>query len=76
LLAADLGDRAWRRVLDRHDKISQSTVSEWNGRLVKGTGDGMLATFDAPARGLRCADELRSSLADAGIAIPGGRAHG
>ena len=70
--AAALGDRAWRQVLDRHDTISRSTVSEWDGRLVKGTGDGMLATFDAPARGLRCADELRSSLADAGIAIRAG----
>ena len=70
--AAALGDRAWREVLDRHDTISRSTVSEWDGRLVKGTGDGMLATFDAPVRGLRCADELRSSLADAGITIRAG----
>jgi class 3 adenylate cyclase len=70
--AAGLGDRAWRQVLDRHDEISRSTVSEWGGRLVKGTGDGMLATFDAPARGLRCADTLRSSLADAGIPIRAG----
>jgi pimeloyl-ACP methyl ester carboxylesterase len=70
--AAALGDRAWREVLDRHDTISRGTVSEWNGRLVKGTGDGMLATFDAPARGLRCADELRCTLADAGITIRAG----
>ncbi len=70
--AAALGDRAWREVLDRHDTISRDTVSDWDGRLVKGTGDGMLATFDAPARGLRCADELRASLADAGIAIRAG----
>jgi pimeloyl-ACP methyl ester carboxylesterase len=70
--AAALGDRAWRQVLDRHDTISRSTVSECDGRLVKGTGDGMLATFDAPARGLRCADTLRSSLSDVGIAIRAG----
>ena len=70
--AAALGDSAWRQVLDRHDRISQSTVADCGGRLVKGTGDGMLATFDAPARGLRCADTLRSSLADAGIAIRAG----
>jgi class 3 adenylate cyclase len=70
--AAALGDRAWRQVLDRHDRISQSTVADCGGRLVKGTGDGMLATFDAPARGLGCADTLRSSLADAGIAIRAG----
>jgi class 3 adenylate cyclase/pimeloyl-ACP methyl ester carboxylesterase len=70
--AAALGDRAWRQVLDRHDTISSSTVSECDGRVVKGTGDGMLATFDAPARGLRCADALRSSLSDVGITIRAG----
>jgi class 3 adenylate cyclase len=70
--AAALGDSAWRQVLDRHDTISRSTVSDCGGRLVKGTGDGVLATFDAPARGLRCADTLRSSLSDAGIAIRAG----
>ena len=70
--AAALGDRAWRQVLDRHDTISSSTVSECDGRMVKGTGDGMLATFDAPARGLGCADTLRSSLSDVGITIRAG----
>jgi class 3 adenylate cyclase/pimeloyl-ACP methyl ester carboxylesterase len=70
--AAALGDTAWRRLLDRHDKISQSTVADCGGRLVKGTGDGVLATFDAPGRGLRCADTLRSALSDAGIAIRAG----
>jgi class 3 adenylate cyclase len=70
--AAALGDSAWRQVLDRHDRISRSTVSDCGGRLVKGTGDGVLATFDAPARGLQCANTLRSSLSDAGIAIRAG----
>ena len=70
--AAAIGDSAWREVLDRHDRISQTAVLACGGRLVKGTGDGMLATFDAPARGLRCADTLRTSLADAGIAIRAG----
>jgi pimeloyl-ACP methyl ester carboxylesterase len=70
--AAALGDSAWRQVLDRHDKISQNAVADCGGRLVKGTGDGVLATFDAPARGLRCADTLRSALSDAGIAIRAG----
>jgi len=70
--AAALGDSAWRDVLDRHDRISRSTVAACGGRLVKGTGDGVLATFDAPARGLRCADTLRTALADAGIPIRAG----
>jgi pimeloyl-ACP methyl ester carboxylesterase len=70
--AATLGDAAWRRLLDQHDKISQRTVADCGGRLVKGTGDGVLATFDAPARGLQCADTLRSALSDAGMAIRAG----
>ncbi len=70
--AAAAGDSAWRQVLDQHDRISQSTVADCGGRLVKGTGDGVLATFDAPARGLQCANTLRSSLSDVGIAIRAG----
>ena len=70
--AAALGDGAWRRLLDRHDEISRSAVADCGGRLVKGTGDGVLATFDAPLCGLWCADTLRSALSAAGIAIRAG----
>ena len=70
--AASLGDSAWRQVLDRHDTISRNAVADCGGRFVKGTGDGVLATFDAPSRGLRCADTLRAALADAGIGIRAG----
>ena len=71
-MAASLGDSAWRQVLDRHDMIARNAVADCGGRFVKGTGDGVLATFDAPSRGLRCADTLRSALSDAGIAIRAG----
>lgn len=70
--AAALGDRAWRQVLDRHDGIAQSAVSACAGRLVKRTGDGILATFDTPAHGLECAKALRAALAHAEIAIRAG----
>ena len=70
--AAALGDGAWRELLDRHDTISHEVVSDCGGRVVKGLGDGILATFDAPARGLRCADALRAALAAAGIPIRAG----
>ena len=70
--AAALGDTAWREVLDRHDSISRGAVARWGGRVIKGTGDGMLARFDAPVCGLRCAKSLRVSLAHAGIAIRAG----
>ena len=53
--AAALGDRPWRRLLDRHDQVTRAEVERWHGQLVKSTGDGVLATFDAPTRALRCA---------------------
>ena len=70
--AAAVGDSAWRQLLDRHDRISRSAVSDCRGRLVKGTGDGVLATFDAPALGLHCAKTLRVALSYSGIAIRAG----
>ena len=70
--AAALGDRAWSHVLDRHDEIARSAVSRWQGRLVKGTGDGVLATFDSPAHGIDCARALRCALSHAGIPIRAG----
>jgi class 3 adenylate cyclase len=60
--AAELGDRAWRQLLDRHDAIARSEVERWNGEVVKTTGDGILATFDAPTRALRCAIGLRDAM--------------
>jgi class 3 adenylate cyclase len=56
--ATALGDRAWHDVLDRHDAMAQRIVGRHGGRVVKATGDGLLATFDGPARGIRCATEL------------------
>jgi class 3 adenylate cyclase/dihydrofolate reductase len=67
--AAALGDRPWRQLLDRHDQVSRGEVSRWHGRLVKMTGDGVLATFDAPTRALRCAFGLQTALAGLGIEI-------
>jgi len=67
--AAALGDRSWRQLLDRHDEITRAEVERWHGQLVKTTGDGMLATFDAPTRALRCAFSLRSALAGLGLDI-------
>ena len=61
-LAARLGDVSWRRVLDRHDQIAQREIGRWHGRLIKSTGDGILATFDGPARAIRCATTLRDAL--------------
>ena len=67
--AAEVGDRAWRRLLDRHDQVSRAEVTRWHGKLVKSTGDGILATFDAPTRALRCAFGLQESLAPHALEI-------
>lgn len=65
--AAELGDRAWRQLIDRHDEIAQTGVSRWIGQFVKTTGDGILATFDAPTRALRCAFDLRDAFGGLGL---------
>jgi class 3 adenylate cyclase/dihydrofolate reductase len=67
--AAELGDREWRRVLDRHDQAARAEVARWRGTLVKSTGDGILARFDAPTRALRCALALRQATSRIGIQI-------
>jgi pimeloyl-ACP methyl ester carboxylesterase len=56
--ARALGDPEWRRVLDRHDALARRIVERYGGRVVKSTGDGVLATFDGPARGIKAAGEL------------------
>ncbi len=65
--AVELGDRAWRQLIDRHDELARAEVARWTGRFVKSTGDGVLATFDAPTRALRCAFDLRDALARLGL---------
>ena len=67
--AAALGDRRWRQLIDRHDRVARAEVDRFHGRLVKTTGDGVLATFDAPTRALRCAFALMGSLDDSGLGI-------
>ena len=67
--AAQLGDQEWRKLLDRHDRAARAEVERSRGRLVKSTGDGILATFDAPTRALRCAFDLNGALSDLGISI-------
>ena len=60
--ARELGDRQWRDLLDRHDDLARMQLERHQGRLVKTTGDGLLATFDGPARAIRCASALRDVL--------------
>ena len=67
--AAALGDREWRRTLDRHDEAARGEVKRWGGEVVKSTGDGIMARFDAPTRGVHAALALCSAARRLGIEI-------
>jgi class 3 adenylate cyclase len=66
------GDDAWRQLLDRHDKHADQIVRDYRGRIVRSTGDGILATFDGPARAVRCAAALLAAAAQKGITLRAG----
>jgi class 3 adenylate cyclase len=70
--AARLGDRAWRDLLVRHDALSRMQLERYRGRAVKSLGDGFLATFDGPARAIRCALALREAVAELGVELRAG----
>lgn len=71
-LAARLGDRRWRDLLERHDAAVRRQLEIHRGREVKAMGDGFLATFDGPARAIRCACAIREALAEVGIEVRAG----
>ena len=64
---SELGDAVWRRYLDEHDRIVRDAVERFAGRVVKGTGDGVMCTFDGPGRAVRCARTILDRLSQAGI---------
>src|SRR5262245_12247646 len=70
--ASELGDRAWRALLDTHNEIVRRELERHRGREVKTVGDGFLATFDGPARAIRCASALKDELRPLGISIRAG----
>jgi class 3 adenylate cyclase len=71
-LAAEMGDERWRALLDDHHRLARQVIERFGGRLVKTTGDGVLATFDRPARAIRGAAALRDGLREIGIPIRAG----
>jgi class 3 adenylate cyclase len=70
--AAELGDRAWKLLLDQHDALAGRQVERHRGRLIKTTGDGILATFDGPARSVRCAKAITEGARGLGIEVRAG----
>jgi len=70
--AREVGDRHWGELLDLHDRLARELVGQFQGRLVKSTGDGILALFDRPGRGIRCATARRDRLRGSGMEIRAG----
>jgi class 3 adenylate cyclase/predicted alpha/beta hydrolase family esterase len=66
------GDQRWRDLLDRHDEIVGDVLRHFGGRLIKNTGDGILATIDGPARAVRCAQSLREQVRKIGLELRAG----
>jgi class 3 adenylate cyclase len=70
--AAALGDQRWRDLLDSHHAIIRRNLARFRGHEVKLTGDGFLATFDGPARGVRCACAIAEEIRSLGIEVRAG----
>ena len=71
-LAVEFGDLRWRELLETHDSVARREVQTARGHLVKSTGDGMLATFDGPARAIRSVRAIEEALAAVGLPVRGG----
>jgi class 3 adenylate cyclase len=65
--AATLGDHSWRSLLDAHDRAVREQLRHFRGREVNTTGDGFLASFDGPARAIRCAQAIGETTGKLGI---------
>jgi class 3 adenylate cyclase len=70
--AAELGDHRWLEVLEDHAQATRAAIERFGGREIKSTGDGFLATFDGPARGIRCAQAAAEAVHPLGIRIRAG----
>jgi pimeloyl-ACP methyl ester carboxylesterase len=70
--AAVLGDRRWHDLLDQHHATIRRNLARFRGHEVKTTGDGILATFDGPARGVRCACAIAEEMQPLGIEVRAG----
>jgi class 3 adenylate cyclase len=70
--AAELGDRRWRELLEQHQDLVRERLRRYEGREVKTTGDGFLATFDGPTRAVECARAIADDMPALGIEVRAG----
>ena len=65
--AAEVGDRIWNDLVIRYQRLVRAQLARFRGREVDTAGDGLLATFDGPARAIRCASAIVTSVRDLGL---------
>ncbi len=70
--AVELGDRRWRAVLEQHHDLVRRQLERFRGTEIDTAGDGFLATFDGPARAVRCAAAIRSAVRALGLEVAAG----
>lgn len=70
--AASLGDQRWRSLLDAHDRTVREHLHRFRGREINTTGDGFVASFDGPARAIRCAQAITEAAEALGVRVRGG----
>ena len=70
--AAELGDAAWKDLLAEHDTLVRHELDRHPGTEIDHTGDGFLATFDGPARAVRCARDIVARVRDLGLEVRAG----
>jgi class 3 adenylate cyclase/predicted alpha/beta hydrolase len=70
--AARFGDAAWTDLLAKHDDLARKAIELHRGRFVDAAGDGIFATFDGPARAVRCAQSMGGAMAELGLQIRAG----
>jgi pimeloyl-ACP methyl ester carboxylesterase len=71
-LAARLGDRRWRELVGRHNALVRRQLERFRGHEIDTAGDGFVASFDGPARGIRCAQAIAESVTALGLSIRAG----
>jgi class 3 adenylate cyclase len=70
--ASAIGDHAWKELLERHHALVREELSRYRGREIDTAGDGFLATFDGPARAVRCAVAIIRAMPDIGLEVRAG----
>ena len=68
----ELGDRRWRELLEKHHEVVRANLARFRGRELDVAGDGFFASFDGPARAIRCATAVVDAVAKVGVEVRAG----